>query len=687
MNTNIVRRIRRPLVVFALACGLLGAASGQQARAGFLHPEAPRLLNYYLRTDIVGKEAFLASFDIVVLPYQLIDWEPESLALMRQANPDLRILPYIDPVMIVDNLGPDDLPGTLRYDFVTGVDPAWLAYDENGNIISFWAHAEHVNITSVCPIVGGKQYRDHFIDFVRTRFMPLIEAGVIHGIFLDEMSSGSYLWWDPLFPGSFDYNNNGLADRYEAGIGDAGVQAWLTETQQMFADSLRAALPPGAVVMGNNARPRYDALHGKLYEAFPGSRGEGYFDGSLMDLDIWNSLELGDNITSINAVYPYVEVEGSPTDMPPFRFRFTGSLLSDNYFSYDFTTFDHYQLDWYDLYDHNLGLPLGPRYTIGETPLFVDTFEGAVGPYVAPFTAQCAVSITSEPGLVLQGNSSLLVTTNSVDPYPTIFYLQPAGGFQPDTCYVLSFRYRMLEVELGETQLFFKKSPADPGNPPDPPTTTTTLRPEAGAEGLYRAKVYLGSQSSYTVRLMTKGIVSMVIDSLSVVFGDGGLLAREYENGLVVCNASGAGQVLAHDPQWLLQSGDGQAQDFAPWLSGYGIVVPNEDGVVFARSGTATELPPPSPVRFGLSDPWPNPGNPSFNVRVWAEEGRALGLSLHDLQGRRLAQLWTGRPGPAGQELSFSPGAGGLPSLASGIYLLRVDDGEASAQRRWVLLR
>jgi hypothetical protein len=687
MNRNTAPR--RPLLALLLtlllAASLLGSQAGGAA-AGFLHPEAPRLLNYYLRTDIPGKEVFLASFDLVVLPYQLIDWEPLSLALMRQANPDLRILAYIDPMLITDSLGPDDLPGTLRYDFVTGVDPAWLAYDENGDVISFWEHAEHVNVTPVCPEVGGERFRDYFVDFVNARFVPLIEAGVIHGIFLDEMSSGGYLWWDPLFAGTFDYNNNGLADRYEAGIGDAGVQAWLAESMRMIADSLRAALPPGAVVMGNNSKPRFDALHGKLYEAFPGSPGEGYFDGTLMDLDIWNSLEMGDNVTAVNGLYPYEELEGSPTDMPPFRFRFTGSLLSDNYFSYDFETFDHYQVVWYDLFDHELGLPLGQRFTVNESPLFVDTFEGSVGPYVAPFAPHTAVSITSEPGLVLQGSSSLLAVTNSTDPFPTLFYVQPPGGFQPDTTYVLSFRYRALEVALGETQLFFKKSPADTGEGA-PPTSTTMLRPEAGAEGLYRAKIRLGSQASYSVRLVTKGLVSIVIDSLSVVYGDGGLLAREYENGLVVCNASEVGQTLAHDPEWLLLPGDEQAQDFAPWLNGNAIVLPNEDGVIFARNGTASELPPPSPARLGLSEPWPNPGNPSFSVRVWAEAGRALALSLHDVQGRRLAELWSGRPGPAGRVLAFSPGAGGLPALASGIYLLRISDGEQADQRRWVLLR
>lgn len=689
MNTK--DRLRAGTLV---ALALLFSVPIARASVGYPHPEAPRLLNYYLRTDIAGKEILLSKWDVLVVPFQLIDWEPASLELTRQNNPDLLLLAYIDPVLITDNLGPDDTAGTLRHDLVTGVDPSWLARNAVGDVISFWEHAEHVNVTAACPEVDGEQYAGYFIRFVRERFVPLIQAGIIDGIFLDEMSNGGYLWWEPLFnprqwpgqtpPGvdslSFDYNNNGIADRAEAGIGYPMIQQWLTESMTMFADSLAAALPAGAVIMGNNSKPRHDALHGKLYEAFPGSPGEGYFDGTLMDLDTWNSLEFGANLTSVNGLYPFQEVGGSPFDMPPFRFRYTGSLLSDNYFSYDFNTFDHYQVTWYDLFDYRLGLPLGPRFTMNETPLFVDSFEGAIGPFIAPFAPHTAVSITSEPGLVLQGSSSLLATTNSADPFPTLFYVQPSGGFLPDTSYVFSFRYRMLDVAQGETQVFFKSSPGG--------FVTTTLRAEAGAEGLYRGKISLGAATNYTVRLVTRGVVSMVIDSLSVVAGDGGLLAREYENGLVVCNASEIEQSLPHDPDWILLPGDDQAVDYAPWLAGEAIVVPYEDGVVFARGETASnDLPlgPRGQVRLG--EPWPNPGNPGLTLSVAGDPGLEIQLTLHDIRGRELARLWQGVPGPSGKTLVFGNDNADLPALASGVYLLRAAGGRDQQVRRWVLLR
>ncbi|MCB9512847.1 MAG: hypothetical protein H6694_00815 [Candidatus Latescibacteria bacterium] len=670
----------RPLAAHLALIGALASAVAAPARAGFPHPEAPRTVNVFLHTDVPGKEALLSQWDMVILPFMLLDWAPSSLSLIRQYNPDIIILVYIDPLVITDSLGPDDLPGTLRYDRVTTIDPAWLARTETGEVISFWEHSQHVNITPVCPVVGGERYRDHFLHFVRDRLFPYVADGTIDGLFLDEMSAGGFLWWDPLFAGSFDYNNNGLADRSEAGIGDETLLAWLTESQQMVADSLNAWMPPGCVLMGNNANPRYDALEGKLFESYPNSSSEGYFEGTLMNLDVWNSLEFGTNIVAINAVYPYAEVGGSPDDMPPFRFRFTSTLLGDNYFSYDFTTFDHYQLTYYELFDHNLGLPLAPRHSIGETPLFVDTFEGGVGPHVTPFTPHASVTVTSEPGLVLEGDSSLLITSNAADPFPTLFYVNPPGGWLPDTPYVLSFRYRILDTAQPESRLFFKSSPGAAA-------TTVSPRIEGGAEGLYRGTIQLTSTND-AVRLLTRGEMTMVIDSLCVVQGTGGLLAREYEHGLVVCNPSGSGKTFAYDPHWTLLPGDGQATDFAAWDSAHSIVIGNEDGVVFARSGTAVDPPPALPAgRVTLSEPWPNPGNPSFSVTVGGTGDQTVALLLHDVQGRRLARLWSGRPSAGGETLRFTAGENGVPDLASGVYILRAAAASGDEQlRRLVIL-
>jgi len=131
--------------------------------------------------------------------YKHLDLHPESLALLRQFNPDIRILAYVDRMAI--NTWINAGPGDLRYDFLAGVDSLWIACTAAGDTISYWANTIHPNVTERCPVVGGERCRDYFTRFIRDRLSPYIVDGTIDGIFIDEMSSGGYLWWDPLFDG------------------------------------------------------------------------------------------------------------------------------------------------------------------------------------------------------------------------------------------------------------------------------------------------------------------------------------------------------------------------------------------------------------------------------------------------------------------------------------------------------
>jgi hypothetical protein len=78
--------------------------------------------------------------------------------------------------------------------------------------------------------------------------------------------------------------------------------------------------------------------------------------------------------------------------------------------------------------------------------------------------------------------------------------------------------------------------------------------------------------------------MTVVVDSLSVVMGRGGLMARDYENGVVVCNDSGQSQLLPFNPAWELLDADGQRSRYPYWLDGQSISIPHRDGLVF-RSG------------------------------------------------------------------------------------------------------
>jgi hypothetical protein len=634
----------------------------------FPHPEAPRTLNYYLRTDLATNESTLAQWDLLILPHQVIDESAASLQLIRDLNPDQITLAYIDPFQIPAN--PLQQPGNIQYDFVNGVEDEWLARNTAGEIIEIWENSIHVNFTSACPEVGGRTYREYFVEFVTERLLTLIDSDIIDGVFLDEMSNGGYLWWDdqPSFVGEYDYDGDALPDD------PADLANWMTEGVHYFSDNLGAALPEKGYLMGNNCKPYQPGVTGKLYEAFPGA-WEGYVAGTLMDLDVWNSLEPGANINSINAVYLLTH------DLRAMRYRLAASLLSDNYFSFDASTLDHYQLTWYDLFDTPLGRPAGERYTIGELPLFSADFEDSINVEVEPFTPHSTVAITTEPGLVIQGDSSLLMETYVDENWPTHFYLEPTSGWVPGETYIISFRYRILDAQFDEASVFFKSSP---GN-----MTSSALRAVSSAEGLYRGAITLGDDPEESVRLITHGPTSMVIDSLTVVQGSGGLWARNYENGAVICNTSGEDVILPFNPDWQLEDAGWQQTDHPEWAGGSSVVVPYEDGLIFTLTNHPTQAPEssPQPDLVVLGAPWPNPFNPSFSVKLGGTEGAHTVLSLHDVRGRLLSTLWSGELGSAGERLDFDLDRDLRESLPSGVYLLRAGTAEFQVHRKLILLR
>ncbi len=663
-----------PVKLLSCCVLLLSLAAGSAyGITGFRHPDAPRLFNYYLRSDIEGKEDVLAKWDMLVVPYKLLDDALPAIQSIRALNPDQVLLAYIDPVLISDN--PSDVPGTLQYDFHAGIDSLWMAYSTLGEVITFWDHTLHVNITEVCPVIEGERYRDYFNRFIRERFFPFIEDGTIDGLFFDEMSNAGFTWWGPLFPGDFDYDLDGFADEPDS------ILNWLTNSFRMISDSTGLTLPQGGLVLGNNCKPHFGSLNGKLYESFP-SDFTGHLEGTLNDMDIWSSLEMDENVTSVNGLFP------NEDDLGQFRYRYTASLLTDNYFSYDYTTLDHYQLRWYELFETTLGQPLGPRYTIGESPTALSLFEGELGPWVAE-SGMSDLSLTSEPALVIQGEESLVADVFSAHEWPTLFEMFNSSGWgqvgSPRT-YSVSFRYRILESEHESAALFLRYY-----TPQGSQYSGQTARAHigVGSSGMYRAKFTLAGLDDYQIWLQCEGDMTAVIDSLAVVEGDGGLWARDYERGVVFCNDSGWPLTLPFDGHYELVNADGQYLAYSDWLVGGDIEIPNHDGVLFRYSGTAIGEEPASAAANSLSlrGPWPNPGNPIFHLGLDGEKGLPAVVSLHDIRGRRIAELWRGTLGPASQNLRFSAGEAPLPDLTSGVYLIRATAGDVALLRKWVLLR
>jgi hypothetical protein len=623
----------------------------QAASASLPHPEAPRLLNYYLNDGFIGQEEFIARWDVVIVVYKHLDRHPESLALLRQFNPDIRILVYVNPMAISTWI--DGAPGDLRYDFQAGVDSLWIAYTATGDTISYWANTIHPNVTERCPVVGGERYRDYFTRFTRDRLSPYIADGTIDGIFIDEMSHGGYLWWDPLFDGCFDYDSDQACDAPDS------LQVWLTNAVTYFAESTAAAVPTGALVMANNCKPFQGSMNGKLFEAFPAS-WEGGLAGSLNSIDFWSANSEQPSITAVNGI------PADPANLREFRYRYAGSLLTDCYFNYDYSTGDHYQDDWFELFDFQLGLPRGPRFTVGEDSEFTADFEAGLDSRVVevPYASTC--EITDDPELVLEGKRSLLCDVYSADPWPAIAEIVPPDGFAGGEQYTFSFLYRVLDCLPEGGTLFMKAGYSGACQP----VSSASIPIVRDGQGIFRASLTLQGCDDYRIFLRAHGDITVVIDSLTLVKGRAGLLARRYEHGVVLCNDSGLAQVLPYDAAWELVDGDGQHQQFPLWLAGQGISIPNRDGVIFHYAATAAESAPPDPLI--LLGSFPNPLTASVRLDFVLPSAGSTSLEIIDVTGRRVQSLVAGwRPAGTHSEHWDGRDAAGRP-VAAGVYFARL---------------
>jgi hypothetical protein len=88
------------------------------------------------------------------------------------------------------------------------------------------------------------------------------------------------------------------------------------------------------------------------------------------------------------------------------------------------------------------------------------------------------------------------------------------------------------------------------------------------------------------------------------------------------------------------------------------------------------------PRSYVLSQNYPNPFNPATNIDLWLPTKAQTTVSVYDVTGRRVAQLFRG-PLDAGHHV-FTWEAG---AYASGVYFFKADIGGKSTTKKATLLK
>jgi hypothetical protein len=90
----------------------------------------------------------------------------------------------------------------------------------------------------------------------------------------------------------------------------------------------------------------------------------------------------------------------------------------------------------------------------------------------------------------------------------------------------------------------------------------------------------------------------------------------------------------------------------------------------------------PAVVASRLEPCWPNPFNPKTTIRYTLAAAGELRLSVFDLQGRRVAELFQGTQSAGSHELTWDAG-----ELGSGIYFVRLTGNGVSDSQKVVLTK
>ncbi|MBU8871224.1 MAG: FG-GAP repeat protein [Gemmatimonadales bacterium] len=98
-------------------------------------------------------------------------------------------------------------------------------------------------------------------------------------------------------------------------------------------------------------------------------------------------------------------------------------------------------------------------------------------------------------------------------------------------------------------------------------------------------------------------------------------------------------------------------------------------------------MPPADPVVLEMAPAWPNPFNPSTQVKFKATVGREVRCRVSDLRGRRVRDLYTGLGTGRWQTLTWDGLSDDGRAVASGMYLIRLDTSSNVVTRRVVLTK
>lgn len=361
--------VRVALSICILAIITIASASAVHAARGTHAP--PKLLNLWFGWQLSEEDVqALAKWDLVVLDMDQQARFPERIRRLRELNPNIKILAYVDSSNIAEGRRQNPLtyPGAK---LAQRIPEEWYMHRaDSGARASMWPGAWMLNVTDRGPKdAQGRRWNDYLPEFIATEMWP---TGLWDGIFLDNALDNA-TW----FGGKgLDMTGDGKADP------DAQVDAaWKAGWQKMARD-LRQRLGANALIMGNGSEQHAGVTNGILFENFPKY-------GWTTGLRAYFTALRNNQRPSIAAINGNTYNSGDGTQYQAMRLAFASALMGDGYYAFDFGDQNHGQTWWYDEYDATLGAPVHAAERVFPLPV---TQEVSNGVWMREYTGGLAIA-------------------------------------------------------------------------------------------------------------------------------------------------------------------------------------------------------------------------------------------------------------------------------------------------------
>jgi len=313
----------------------------------------PRLANHFLKWGINLEEASaLSKWDVLILDPEDQN-NKEELALIRKNNPQIKILAYVSPQEIINEIGfPEKAP--IKAGMLDKIKQAdWWVRDVNGNKMYFWQGTSLLNVTDYAKRDSNNlRWNEYLPSLVVDN---ILSTGLWDGIFYDSMV--------PSMPPT---NNNQVDINYD---GKVDTQAFLDTAWRngllKILQNTRKIVGNRYIIIGNSASSLdYQGyLNGRTYESFPTPwEGNGTWEATMNPyLKILPTLNQKPLVYTLNS---NTNNSGNQADYRKMRFGLASTLLGEGYFSFDYGDQSHAQAWWYDEYDVNLGKTQSSAYNL-----------------------------------------------------------------------------------------------------------------------------------------------------------------------------------------------------------------------------------------------------------------------------------------------------------------------------------